>query len=861
VDLSQTQNHARVVRRLIFRFAAVTALLHTPHVAAQAVPSGRSGEGMSLNTPAIAASTAPGAPAQAPPVAAGDSRMRLQLAAESPPSEAAVAPVSPSAEQPIQIVVKTRLNGVAKRDFIVYMAADGDFFLTPSDLVEMGVAKPAGSAIDIGGVPYVSLKSIPGAKLRFDEKTLTLDIELPPDMLPRESFNLGAKLPATPIQPRAPGGFLNYQLGRTFTQSGEETYNGTTELGVNVGKFLLLDDHVYTTSSEQNHAVRLQTRLLYDQPEELRRWTVGDAAVASGELGSAFNFGGIGVSKLYQINPYFIKAPQAGFSGAVALPSTVDVYMNGARVESQSLAPGAFNLQNLNYQGATGLNTFEFVIKDPFGREQTVSFPYFFSDQLLAKGLDEYSYNVGAIRNNYGVSSNDYGHAVASAFHRYGVSDTLTLGLSGDATADHINVGPQAILNTVKAGVVTVGLAVSHDSDGSTQSGSAALANHTFLSGPFSTQLFARRFTEDYTVIGITPTDKPKFQGSAGISYGTSNTGTFSLNYAVQTVYDGATDQRTTTLGYTRTLAGNISVSANVSRISDTTTGYAAFVGISYFPASGVLANASHLKTREGNTADQIQYSKTPPIGEGLGYRVLAQRSESAGAVSDSVSPFVQYNARNAILTAEGTTFVSGAAGGSDFYQLSVAGAAAYIGNDVYFSRPINDSYAVVKIEPPLSGVRVLKSSADIGVTDATGTAFVPDLGSYQVNEVSIQTKDIPLDYTVTKSTQKIRPPLRSGVLATFDMLRVRAITGRLKIRRDGIETPLENYELVLTGKTATARLSTIRGGEFYIEDLAPGRYSAELKVGEKACNVEVTVPDSKEIVTDLGDIFCESLH
>ena len=732
---------------------------------------------MALHAPTLRVLTAPIA---APPAAREDSPIRLQLAAEFPPSPPAVATANPSAEQPIQIVVKARLNSVAKGDFVMYMTSDGDFFLPPRDLVEMGVPKPVGRTMDIAGEPHLSLKSIPGAELKFNEKTLTLDIQLPPDMLPKESFNFGATLPATPIQPRAPGGFLNYQLGRTVSESGPDTYNGATELGVNLGKFLLLDNHVYTTSSGQNHAVRLQTQLVYDQPEDLRRWTLGDASSASGELGGAFNFGGIGVSKVYQINPYFIKSPQAGFTGAVALPSTVDVYMNGARVQSQSLAPGTFNLQNLNYQGATGLNNFEYVIKDPFGREQRVSFPYFFSDQLLAKGLQEYSYNVGAIRNNYGVSSNDYGTAVISALHRYGVSDTLTIGMSGDATPDQINVGPSAALNTVRAGVFTAGLAVSYDSDITPRSGAAASVSHTFLSGPFSSQLFVRRFTEDYSVVGFTPVYKPKLQGSAGVSYDTVNTGNFSLSYSEQTVFGGAIDQHATTFGYSRTLAGNISISANVSRVVDTTSGYAVFLGISYFPANGVLANVNHLKTRDGDTVDQLQYSKTPPIGEGLGYRALAQRSVSAGTASESISPFVQYNARNAILTAEGTSFVNGGAGSSGSYQLSAAGAVAYIGNGVYLSRPISDSYAVVQIEPPLSGVRVLKSSAEIGVTDATGKVFVPDLGSYQVNDVAIQSKDVPLDYTFAKSTQKIRPPLRSGVVASFDIQRVRAIIGRL---------------------------------------------------------------------------------
>jgi len=176
-------------------------------------------------------------------------------------------------------------------------------------------------------------------------------------------------------------------------------------------------------------------------------------------------------------------------------------------------------------------------------------------------------------------------------------------------------------------------------------------------------------------------------------------------------------------------------------------------------------------------------------------------------------------------------------------------------------SRPVNDSFALVKVEPPLAGVRVLKSNAEIGITDATGSVFVPNLGSYQLNEVAIQPKDIPLDYTVTHSGQKIRPPLRSGVLALFSITRIRAVTGSLKFRNEGVVTPLENYEIVLTGSAESARVSTIRGGDFYVENLAPGRYTAQLKVEEKTCRLELIVPDSLEIVANLGDIFCETLH
>lgn len=772
------------------------------------------------------------------------------------------APAGVRNANPVEIVLNIRLNGVKKGDFVAYMADDGDFFLSTRDLTEMGVPRPAGRIVNIGGVQYLSMKSIRGGEFKLIERTLTLEIQLPPELLEATTLNLGALQPVTPVQARAPGGFLNYQFGRTLTQSGTDSYGGATELGVNIGRLLLLDNHTYTTStSAQYRVVRLNTQLIYDEPDDLRRWTFGDAVATGGELGSSYNFAGINLSKLYQINPYFVKQPLAGFAGAVALPSRVDVYMNGARVQTENVAPGTFNLQNLNYRGATGLNNLEYVITDPFGREQRISSAYFYSDQLLAKGLHEYSYSAGVMRQNFGAVSNDYGAAAISGFHRYGVTDRLTLGVSGDATRDHLNIGPVMTFNTVKAGVISAAASVSHDSEVTSARGAAVSFNHNFQSGPFSSQLLVRRLTEDYTVINPPTSNKPKLQGTAGVSYGTGNTGTFNLAYTYQSVYGGAIDQRATTLGYTRTIVSNVSISANVSRVVRTdASGYAAFINISYFPASGLTANFSHAKNVQGDVADQVQISKTTPIGEGLGYRVLAQRSVTSGTVSESIAPFVQYNARHAVLTAEGADFVNGGGGGSGFYRLSVAGAVAHIGGETYAARPVTDSFALVKTEPPVPGIRVRRSNAEIGVTDASGSVFVPNIGSYQVNEVALDPKDLPLDYSIAKSAQKIRPPLRSGVVARFDVLRVRAVTGTLKLKRDGSVTPLENYEILLTGDKGSARASTIRGGDFYIENLAPGQYVADVKVQDAMCRFRITVPDSQEIVSNLGDVYCEDL-
>jgi hypothetical protein len=69
----------------------------------------------------------------------------------------------------------------------------------------------------------------------------------------------------------------------------------------------------------------------------------------------------------------------------------------------------------------------------------------------------------------------------------------------------------------------------------------------------------------------------------------------------------------------------------------------------------------------------------------------------------------------------------------------------------------------------------------------------------------------------------------------------------------------IESASVELAGAAGNVTLNTVRNGDFYLENLPAGRYVALLQVGEGSCRLAFTVPDSREIVTDLGDLFCES--
>ena len=72
------------------------------------------------------------------------------------------------------------------------------------------------------------------------------------------------------------------------------------------------------------------------------------------------------------------------------------------------------------------------VVRDVLGRETVLDQPFFTHTYLLEQGLTDWSGEIGAVRNNLGISSADYGQHFASGMIRHGISKSLTLEGQGE---------------------------------------------------------------------------------------------------------------------------------------------------------------------------------------------------------------------------------------------------------------------------------------------------------------------------------------------------------------------------------------------------------------------------------------------
>ncbi len=821
--------------------------------------------------------------AGAGPSAEGPTPAAPELA--SPASGAAIQ--EPTANFPqlqkttTQIIVNFSVNREARGDLFVELDDAGELYIKVEDLIEFKLGFDQDRAVLIHDGKFASLSAVRDIKYTFDEKKLTVDI------LGKTTEKRQTTIELYPLQgrpqnvyyPRETSAFLNYGLSYAFTDpSGFQSFIASNKLGARTGDVFFVSDSLYTKTETVNQFVRLASSATYERRGDLQWIVLGDQIASSGELGSAVNMGGIGVSKVYKLDPYFITQPMQSIRGVSQFPSQAEIFIDGVPAGRHTVAPGSFEFRNIySYAGA---HTVEVLLKDPFGNEQRISYPMYFSDQLIREGNHEYSYNAGFLREQFGTKSDEYGKPVFSAFYRYGVTNSLNLGLRAEGSDGVFNGGTSASFTLPRAGIFTLVLARSNANG---QRGSAGSFRHSYQVGSFNTNLQASGFSRAYATVGVPASpDMTKFQASLGGGYLIPALGGVAVSYSETETYNGV-NTRVTSASYSRGLTKALSlfVTASATRILDTT--YSFFIGLNFTPAKDVHGAIQYSNTG-GADAETVQIQKDNPVGEGLGYRASLNRTNAGASTAYLLSPSLQYNARYGIYSLDAAMQNSNG-NTTESYNISAAGSVVYAGGFYGLSRPVSDSFGIVMVDN-VAGATVLNNGQEIGRTNSSGTLIVPTLASYNQNQIALDMKNLPMDYSVSGVNAKLAPSLWSGSCIAFDAIKVRALAGSLSTKKNDQKTPLEFVDIVVKVGEREATFPTGKGGEFYIENtfageppagvidkqscsaiaerrmaggnyIEPGRYHAWADLEGGRCEFSISFPETEDVITDIGEVEC----
>ena len=746
-------------------------------------------------------------------------------------------------EVPDQFFASVAVNGDERGVFLVTRYADGEFAMREEDLETIGIGRSDGDIVMIEGETNVMLSTMQDTGFVFDERSVHIDIEVDASILTAQVVDARRRTFRNDVEyPRDTSAFFNYGLSDDSGELGSTVF--AAEVGARHGSFLFTTDGFYERLDDSDRTVRLNSSITYDNRDTLQQAILGDFVTGSGALGSPLNMGGISFSKNFRIDPYFIRFPFASHSGLATSPSQFDVLVNGSRISSGRLEPGPYEITNI--QGPTGVSDVQVIVRDALGREQIYSSSFYFTQEALRKGLSEYNFALGAQRRRFGEESNDYGSLAATGLYRYGISDFLTLGGRAEADDDVFNLGPSLTWLTGRSGLFNTTLSYSRDS---TNDGYAGIFDYAIQSRRFNVTASVLAQSRDYARIGTNPSFNTRIEGA-----GSFTTGPITLRYATSQPYRG-TDREAYSVSYRpRTQSPRLSLVTTLRHVEaeESTTEF--FFGLNYyFHRDYSLATSVRARKDEHRVTAAVQ--KTTPIGQGWGFSAAASQFDTSEGSGHSIRPFAQYNSRYATLIADYQSVTIGDET-RDSRRLAIQGSVSAVGGEVMLSRPINDAFALVKVDG-LENVNVYQSGQFSGKTDSKGRLLIPSLGSYVHNQISVDNRDVPLNYEVRRFTRLTSPALRAGAVLDFEAKRIQAVAGTLNVRADGEILPLRYGEIELMLDGEQVRHPVGQTGEFFIEDLPPSTYTLSYFGDTGTCSLILEVPASEEQIIELGDLLC----
>ena len=369
----------------------------------------------------------------------------------------------------------------------------------------------------------------------------------------------------------------------------------------------------------------------------------------------------------------------------------------------------------------------------------------------------------------------------------------------------------------------------------------------------------------DVAAVNGDPIARLRLTGNVGLSLG--RFGSVSAAY-VGIDHSAVPPPLQTIVPTTALFAGTASALASTERTHIVTATYSVQIGT-------VSVYSTGYRSLTGDRSSGAVVGLTVPLG------ARSSAGVSAGSATDS--RYAQINASQSAVTIGdwgyqlyGTagqqthqfdqlaykspwSLVSGGADridGRTTLQAEALGAISFIDGGLYLSNAINDSFAIVDTNG-VAGIRVLNENREVGTTGSDGRLLVPDLRSYDINNIGIDPNDVPLDTTVPFATRKVRPQDRSGVVVNFPLRTSRGALLRL-VDETGKPIPL--------GSTATLRPSGAAApvgydGAAFIEGLEPKfEIAVELPNGKRCLVAADYRPVPGEIPT-IGPLPCREVR
>ena len=720
---------------------------------------------------------------------------------------------------------------------------------------------------DVIGQEHIKLGRLNAHQItaRYDSKKLELHLDIPAELRKTEVISFRPSYSNLTsddlIRPSDLSAYINVFFDLQYVWKGDiagrQPANIVFDGALNYSDWVLEGEAFYREGNVKPFQ-RGNVRVVKDLLEHSVRVAAMDVALPSVDFQNALAVGGLVIAKNYQLRPDLITYPSSQKQFLLEHPSTVEILVNSQLYRTLHLLEGSYDLRD--FPVARGVNDVVIRIKDDFGRERELAFPFISETQLLAVGLHEYGYGFG-FPSTIAEGEYDTRRLFYSGFHRLGLHENLTVGLNAQGNKDQQLFGSELSFAS-RLGSVSLRGAFSRDvEDGY---GFASSLNYSYQASINSSHreriwdLSAIYKTREFTPPGGMIASSPLSLDITGeVSQPLGDDMYLSVRGSFQRSHAENSDANNISLLFRRNISRSLSWDVTLARADDFNSGvdYQISTNLRFsFDGNRQTLQTSYDSKDQSKRLSWDRRSDLNYGGFDLGVDVIKKRNETA------LTGNLQHQGNRVEATLRHDLEWPRDTEQSQIKRtsVSIASAMAYAGGHFGISRPIRDSFAIVvphtSIGDQAIGVNLFRDSYQ-SESGLLGPAVVPDLISYQPRTLTIDVPELPLGYNLENDLPNLLPTFRSGTIVPLGGDTNVLLAGVLNIR-EGELASLETGKLIaLDDNQQDARpFFTNRKGKFYVDRLKPGKYQLQLFSFPKD-TITIEIPEDTVGIYDIGNI------
>jgi outer membrane usher protein len=759
------------------------------------------------------------------------------------PLQAGELPPPPSSLESVadaQLFLELVINQMNTGRVVAVEQRAGQLFLPVQTLRDSGMKLPEGLGAEVG------LDNLQGLHSEYDSQGQRLLLEVPPDWLPEQFIGNRQAYPRTPALSSF-GALLNYDLYLNDTDNGGTYLAAWNEVRLfdswgtlsNTGQYRQTLSGIEGASLNNGYR-RYDTTWRYSDDERLLTYEAGDLVSGALPWSSSVRLGGVQLSRDFGVRPDLVTYPLPQFAGEAAVPSSVDLFINGYKSSSAELQPGPYTLTNIPFINGAGEAVV--VTTDALGRQVSTTVPFYVTSTLLQKGLTDFSVAAGNLRRDYTLRDFGYGPGVTSGSLRYGLSDNLTLEGHAEASDALTLGGLGGNLRLGNFGVLNTAFSQSRF-DGS--SGQQFSIGYQYSSQRYSVayQRMQRRDQyADLTVVDSAYTSLSQRSEQLTLSLSLDSYGSLGAGYFDVRAADSSRT-RLVNLTWSKPLWHNSSFYLSANRqIGESQWAMQAQLVIP-FDLHGSLSLGNE-RSKSGENRQRVNFSRSVPIEGGVGYNLGYATGDGA-----------DYHQADLTWRLQSVRLQAGVYGTRDAETrwADASGSLVWMDRQVFAANRIDDAFVVVSTDG-YKDIPVRYENQSVGQTDKNGHLLVPWSSAYYRGKYEIDPLNLPANVRSPNVEQRVAVRRGSGYLLEFPLTRV--------IAASVVLVDAQQRELPL-GSTVTHEQSGVRtvvgwDGLVYLENLA-AHNSLVVSLGDdQQCRAQFDMDLEQQQVPLIGPLVCQ---